>query len=242
MKSVKKHLASAFAAAALVSASTYASATVITFDDVPAGGTATEITDGYRGLDWDNYFVLDAFQYNPNSGYAYGVVSGKNVAGNGFGDPASFSSSTPFSLQSLYLTKAWYNGFTRIEGYSGTTLAYSVDIYSSTTVRTFAYLHWGNLTKVVLSSPDGSWQTAVDNIMINEVPEPETYAMLLAGLGILGFAARRKRTAASSISGACAAPRLMNDAHLESVDRAINQRSNLSCTPRESLAFRVEGG
>lgn len=28
------------------------------------------------------------------------------------------------------------------------------------------------------------------------VPEPETYAMLLAGLGILGFAARRKRTAA----------------------------------------------
>lgn len=31
---------------------------------------------------------------------------------------------------------------------------------------------------------------------ISAVPEPETYAMLLAGLGILGFAARRKRTAA----------------------------------------------
>lgn len=28
------------------------------------------------------------------------------------------------------------------------------------------------------------------------VPEPETYAMLLAGLGLVGFAARRKRTAA----------------------------------------------
>jgi phage terminase large subunit-like protein len=27
------------------------------------------------------------------------------------------------------------------------------------------------------------------------IPEPETYAMLLAGLGLLGFMARRKRTA-----------------------------------------------
>lgn len=31
---------------------------------------------------------------------------------------------------------------------------------------------------------------------ITAVPEPETYAMMLAGLGMLGFAARRKRTAA----------------------------------------------
>ncbi|TXT22552.1 MAG: hypothetical protein FD134_2457, partial [Gallionellaceae bacterium] len=27
------------------------------------------------------------------------------------------------------------------------------------------------------------------------VPEPETYAMLLAGLGLLGFVGRRKKTA-----------------------------------------------
>jgi carbonic anhydrase len=27
------------------------------------------------------------------------------------------------------------------------------------------------------------------------VPEPETYALLMAGLGLLGFAARRKRKA-----------------------------------------------
>jgi hypothetical protein len=30
------------------------------------------------------------------------------------------------------------------------------------------------------------------------VPEPETYAMLLSGLGLLGFAARRKRRAAAA--------------------------------------------
>lgn len=36
----------------------------------------------------------------------------------------------------------------------------------------------------------------LDDITINAVPEPETYAMLLTGLGLIGFAARRKRTVA----------------------------------------------
>lgn len=33
----------------------------------------------------------------------------------------------------------------------------------------------------------------LDNVSIAAVPEPETYAMLLAGLGALGFVARRRR-------------------------------------------------
>ena len=31
-----------------------------------------------------------------------------------------------------------------------------------------------------------------DNIVVTAVPEPETYAMLLAGLGLLGFTARHR--------------------------------------------------
>jgi hypothetical protein len=31
---------------------------------------------------------------------------------------------------------------------------------------------------------------------VAEVPEPETYAMMLAGLGMLGFVGRRRRHAA----------------------------------------------
>lgn len=35
----------------------------------------------------------------------------------------------------------------------------------------------------------------LDNVSVAAVPEPETYAMLLAGLGMLGFILRRKATA-----------------------------------------------
>jgi hypothetical protein len=57
---------------------------------------------------------------------------------------------------------------------------------------------------------DGVWISGTDNVnvgtdywdvhwsssrIITAVPEPETYAMILAGLGIMGFIARRRRPA-----------------------------------------------
>jgi hypothetical protein len=34
---------------------------------------------------------------------------------------------------------------------------------------------------------------ALDNLVLTPVPDPETYAMMLAGLGLLGFVARRRK-------------------------------------------------
>ena len=43
---------------------------------------------------------------------------------------------------------------------------------------------------------DDSLGTSLDNVSLTTaVPEPETYAMLLAGLGLVGFAARRRKAA-----------------------------------------------
>ena len=45
-----------------------------------------------------------------------------------------------------------------------------------------------------LGAGDGAMQHRLDNFQVTTpIPEPETYALMLAGLGVLGFAARRRK-------------------------------------------------
>lgn len=44
---------------------------------------------------------------------------------------------------------------------------------------------------------ESAYGVALDNISVSAVPEPESFAMLLAGLGLIGASVRRKRNAAS---------------------------------------------
>ena len=71
----------------------------------------TPIGNGYGGLNWNNWYVLDTSIYgNGVNGYAHGLVSSPNVAYNSFGGPATFSAASgAFTLDSFYLTAAWNN-------------------------------------------------------------------------------------------------------------------------------------
>jgi hypothetical protein len=49
-----------------------------------------------------------------------------------------------------------------------------------------------NITSVVFQSEGGN-AFETDNHSVSAVPEPETYGMMLAGLGLMGFVARRRK-------------------------------------------------
>lgn len=76
--------------------------------------------------------------------------------------------------------------------------ARTVNIYNTTLTTFLGFISTNPLASVTLH-PDGIagnvyWATANDVTMgvVNAVPEPESYGMLLAGLVLIGYAARRR--------------------------------------------------
>lgn len=168
--------------------------TTITFDDLPTATTEAEIADGYSGFNWDNFYILTpTSSIYSSSGFVNGLVSATNVAFNAWAEPAAFSSTSAFTFVSAYVTKGWETGVTHFDGYVGNTLTYSVDVSSTKDAPTLATFNWVGVTKVVVSDANKTGQSVVDNITVAAVPEPETYAMLLAGLGMVGAVARRRK-------------------------------------------------
>jgi hypothetical protein len=42
-----------------------------------------------------------------------------------------------------------------------------------------------------------NWSASVGGASVSPVPEPETYALMLAGLGLVGFMARKRKAKAA---------------------------------------------
>jgi hypothetical protein len=66
----------------------------------------------------------------------------------------------------------------------------TIDLWSLTTSNLAAGDYYVKVSGMLVSNGSGSFGA---NINLAPVPEPETYGMLLAGLGALGFLARRRK-------------------------------------------------
>jgi hypothetical protein len=123
--------------------------------------------------------------------------------------PSSFASASGelFNLDSLWLAGAWGNQTLTIMGYANGVLVdscvFSAEV--SITAKEFFPGFQGIDTFTITAGNNYVHDTSVTgdarhwvlgSVTVSAVPEPETYAMLLAGIGIVGAVTRRQRSKA----------------------------------------------
>ena len=146
------------------------------------------IPDGYGGLGWNGFLIANASELDPTGS---GMVSSPNVALNSFGQPASFHSSSPLTLDSAWFTSVYASqDQLTVQGFAGASELYSntFTIYHDTsTLINFAY---AGVDSVQFSTAAGAYFT-MDNMMIT-IPEPDTCALMSVAVALGGFGCWRK--------------------------------------------------
>ncbi len=118
-----------------------------------------------------------------NQFFEYGDFSFSNRSTTQFGGIWAFSGPLSLELSSLDFGSP-LTGVTFSTSLTGVSMAFTADSV------TFS---WNEQT---IPGNESGYLSA--NFNVSAVPEPETYAMMLAGLGLLGFAARRRKAKAAA--------------------------------------------
>ena len=166
MKGISLRMAAVVLTAWLGFASGAANATLLTLSGSPSTG---------YGSIFGNSAVSSPF----NDWYTFTIPSG--AAGNGTSNVISLGATNViFTLFELYdglnfMGAGVTGGTTSALSFSGGTVPGSYNLYVN-----------GYKVNPLLNG------TYSGNLSINPVPEPETFAMMLAGLGLLGLSARRR--------------------------------------------------
>jgi hypothetical protein len=164
-------------------------AMTITFDDLTdtsGGFGGTPIANGYQGLNWSNWNVLNTAGFTSNfgsNGAQPGTVSPPNVAYNGFGDEAIFSNN-PFTLNSADMTAVWNDNLqVTVTGKLAGVTQDTITFLLSATAPTPESFNWANIDEVDLTATGGTLhsgysgsgtEVAMDNLTITTqvVPAP----------------------------------------------------------------------
>jgi hypothetical protein len=150
-----------------------------------SAGVLTATFLGFEALD------TDTFTFSAASGTINNKTAVADVTSI-FGNVAA--GLLNFTFADLFAGTTVGNG----GGGGGTGLFNSYMVFGTGTGAAFVPYTKGGLYDLVLGfndslQVDGDYDDLIVGVKVNAVPEPETYALMLAGLGAVGFLARRRR-------------------------------------------------
>ncbi len=168
-----------------------------------------------------NYKVGGVTNHTVNLQGTYGTYNGNEAGHTSTQDPISAGTAwlfTQFFTTHLSNTAVWGNGtqatkntavqqaIWSMEGETNfgnmSNLATTYKNMANAAVNSGAWNGIGNVRVLNLYSKDSHGQYTVNAqdqlYMVTSVPEPESYAMMLAGLGLVGAIARRRRNKAAT--------------------------------------------
>ncbi|MBC7917157.1 MAG: PEP-CTERM sorting domain-containing protein [Rhodoferax sp.] len=198
--------------------STQAGASTITFGTSPVNNTTSVAGNAapndvvYAGINAGvGYSFLDGALYNPSISTISGITARPIGSVDNFwsvgSDPAeqvgpgliNFTAGLSYfgflwGSPDTYNTVSFYNGATLLGSVLGTAVLPpgSGDQSASTYFNFFAGPN-EQITRVTFSSNQNAFETDNMAFIAAPVPEPETYAMLLGGLGLISLVLRRRK-------------------------------------------------
>jgi len=149
-----------------------------------ANATLDFVLSGFKSLDGFNSYQ-DVFTLTINSSEMY---SGSFNLGGGGTSSTSFGSGTAVTVNQYGVNPGtsigWNGGTTTVTGLK-------FNLLEGNNTFLFAYSAPGLANGGGQGLGDEGW--GVKSATVSAVPEPETYAMMLAGLGLMGTIARRRK-------------------------------------------------